>query len=629
YYHLVRSNYDALDDLASDVEEKLEVDLSPVKDFIKHYNDENLIDGKSDEDTKPSISGGIMAAIKARVSSDKMPDESIYTVNEPIDKDKLQDLSERIYGDEGKKIFFVSDQKKWDGRISVELEEYRQKFQLMQVFKNKEGQLFYKHFGEGVPNKGYNKIDTHTQSFYVYKFVSDDKQYLMLSREKLNPMRCEVSGMLYKVNDAKQVGDQARLPTNQDIIFVNKVEPAIKTMDSQVLLNMAKEIDISHNWLADKMFGIWRHPEWFEKLLIAVKSTSDEFGYPSHIIWFGPPGTGKSKLLTAIKKSFGEQHTVFSGTRSTIKGLTPSFKNSPPSEGYLLKTQRVATVDELFNLLSNVENKEDLFRNLLDILEHETRTFGSGNGSIRGKMEATMIAAGNPSYGFDTVVEAARELDSAFLSRNILYDMTDRHIDYIENREALVKKKKAQGEKLYPEMDEQLISIFDTLCEEIRIPLDYDKLSETKEDVGKIVPSGKDIQDVYRARALHHIENLTAGIAKINSLIEKRGEFKIVEKDYKEAKTIFEMVISSWRDGVSLENLSLPTRVMYLKPKTREVYDVIDYERQMAEDELVEKFDEPINYELGRLKSYDLVKEIEIKGKTMLAPYWHDGKDYS
>jgi len=595
YTNLQNSNYDkALQELNT-----LESDrgwvLQEEKQFLKDIKDPGEVEtvGKGKIETKLPKREKL---ILQKQVSDTEQDDLLLRTDKSVGTEQVFNVCESFYRDTAKSVFVISNQQEWDGRISVELSDTKEKYELLKVYTDKDDGLYFKHFGQKNPNKGYNQVTDLNKSFYEYKFVADDKEYLALSTERLDTVRCNVKGMKVSLNDYKTVGEESKIAVNQDIIFVHSVDPAIETLNEQQLDTYRDGLD--HDDLITSLLGGWRQPEWFEKLMVADLMVNDENDYPSHFIWLSKPGTGKSKAIESLLRSLDEhQKEPFTGSGSTVKGLVPSFKDSPPDEGYLLQTQRIAAVDEKMDLLSNSVkqggNSNDVFRPLLNLLTHDPRKFESGNGSIKGQMMSTMWATGNfNAYGIQNMKQLANKVDTAYLSRCIIYSQTESHVDFINRKKAEVKQKMQEKglseDDLFPERDDEFISMLDTMREEKYAQIDFLQCRDIHDELMEKVPGY--MREVFRQRGAHHIENITLGITKYHYLVEDRESLEAKDKDYRTAKKLFELIISGWMD-VDTEKLSVEARKEALTPPQRRVLNVINDTPGIEKKDLFEKVD--------------------------------------
>lgn len=608
YKHVKDENFSKIEDMTLELEDDYDFSLKEIRSFTEMVKREDLIEATEQKQSTAKLSDGLSQAIKMQVKN-MDSNEMIVRTDEEVRVSDLFRIQEQLYTEYEKLAFVISNQNEWQGRISVELSGTKEKLQLLRVYRSEDGFKF-RHLGESQSQYKGMKIDAeHTHGFYIYKFVSEDNEYLLFSTEPLDPMTCKVKGMHLKLSDYKQIGENTGLPVDRDIIFAHSVEPAIRSLEEEEVEELAPKVD--HDWLAYNLLGDWRHPEWFEKLLIAMLSVNEENGFPSGMLWMAETGTGKSKVLESIARAFREKQGVHTGTASTIKGLTPSFADSPPDEGFLLKTTRVGCVDEVFNLLSGAAqgngNKKDAFRPLLDLIEHNDRTYSSGNGSIRGKMEGCMIGAGNDSYGISSISEAADTLDEAFLGRFLLYEQTDSHIDFIEDRKYEIDTSEAESAPGDPEF----ISLMDHLRSDAPVSVDRHKVRDIKKEVEPSVPSSFDA--IYRSRYDHHIKNLVAGHAKYRSLVSGSLDFEAKEEDYRFAHETLEILVNSWVDKANLESMSLQARPYYLPNDQRKVFEIIRTHYPIERMELQDRAATEVGFQLSKLMNLDLVEEIDEK----------------
>jgi len=617
------------------IEDKYGMDLTDEREFLEEIRNPDELESVDDPEIETKASERSKHLITKQIK-DADGKELLRRTNKKIGIQQLFNLQEGIYRDTNKKAFIISNQREFEGRVSVELSNTKKKFGLMTVYEGKEGDgLRFQHFGQPNPNKGLKKIDEFNHGFYQYKFVADDNEYLALSTEKLDTVRCKLRGTHVSINDYKTVGESRKLPVNQDIIFVHSVDPAIEVMSDSELENYRD--GLTHDDLAESLLGGWRQPEWFEKLSIADVFVNDENGFPSHIIRTGPPGTGKSKWVESGVLALDEpQKEPFTGSGSTVKGLVPSFKESPPEEGYLLKTQRVAGVDEKMDLLSNTvqqnnERQQDVFRPLLNLLTHDTRNFESGNGSIKGEMGSVMWAAGNmDAYGIQDMKDLAEKIDDAYLSRCIVYNETDSHIAWIDDRKAEVKQKlQDKGlteDDLFPNQDDDFVSLVDTMREKCHAKTDFKKIQEIRKELYDLVPGY--MKEKYRARYEHHMTNIVCGLVKYHYLVDDRDSLEAKDKDYEEMKSIFETIISSWGD-VNMSELSEEARKRALTPPQRKGYRAITDNPGITTKELAEEIGgDGLAGVIKTLRANDLVTAIKREDdKRILYPYWHDKID--
>jgi len=610
--------------LAEQHEQQYEIVLDQVKSFVDKLNDKNFVKSSDSKNVIESLAEGEKQALKTQVRMQPGKENLIFT-DLAIDNEERKILTEQINDEYQKRAFIISNQQEWEGRISLELSRTKERFKLTKVFATKDGETRYQHFGETAKNKGLTQIHSHTHSFYKYKFIADDKEYILLSDEKLEPQRCTVKGTSVNLADYTTLGENRKLPVDQEIIFMHSSKPAIQPLDR-------KEVDerrerVTHDYLAESIFGKFRHPEWYEKMMLAIWMVKDDNGYPSHYMEMAEAGTGTSSRLEGLAKAADEGKPPFTGTSSTIKGLVPSFSESPPDEGYLMRCERMACVDEKFNLLANTVSNgntrmEDAFRPMLDLLEHSNREFSSGNGSITGKTEATMIAGGNPAYGIKSIYEALEnnKIDEAYLSRFILYDQLQSHIDYIDERKGQFG---GNDDQYMPETDDEFLSLMDTMRMWHVEGIDHEKVDDIHKDLLEVVPSV--FRRTFKARYKHHINNMVAGMAKYHFLVDERESLAPQEEDYEDAREIMEIVVSSWSDEVDRTKLSHSARINSLNHLERQIWEVVNDEPGIEGPELIKRVEgDKLSWALSDLRKIELMTVVEDDDTKRYYPYWCD-----
>ena len=612
--------------LAEEHEQKHEIVLAEVKEFVDKLDDKDFVKSKQDDILETDLTQGKKQALMTQISAQPGRENLIYT-DEPISNPDRAMLTMDIWNQQKKAAFIISAQHEWEGRISLELSRTKERYNLTSIFVNADGEHSFQHFGDSKNNKGKTKKYEHTHSFYEYKYITDDdKELRLLSDEPLEPMRCRVKGTVVDIMDYKNVGENAKIMGGEEIVFVHSVEPAIEPMNEKQLNAYRENVD--HDFLAEKLFGEFRHPQWYEEMMQAVMFVKDDNGYPSHLMVMAEAGTGKSVQLESLTKSMDEGRPPFTGSSSTIKGLVPSFSESPPDEGFLMRCDRIAAVDEKFNLLANtVQNgntrMQDAFRPMLDLLEHSSREFSSGNGSITGKTEATMIAMGNPAYGLKSIYDAIEKdkIDEAYLSRFLMYDQLESHIEYINERKSLVSG--GADQTSMPEVDDEFVSLIDTMRMKHVTDFDRERIKNIHEELAEMVPNV--FLTTFKARYQHHLINLLAGITKSRYITENRDNLIPENEDYMKAKEIMEILISSWDEGVDKTKMSYSARINSLRGDAREVYQIINDQPGITGKELfnrAEEFSDSLSWIRKDLRELELIEVIESDGDTLYHPYW-------
>ena len=605
------------------------LNLVDVMRFAENANDGDLVQTSDQKKVTQTLTEGKKQALKVQIGAQDGKENLVYT-DEAMSNEDRRELTEEVWREQEKAAFIISKQHSFQGRIALRLSRTKERFNLTNVFAEKgdNPDTIVKHFAESASKtKGLAEILKHTHAFYQYKFISeDDEEYIVLSDQKLEPQRCTVHGTKINIGDYKTMGENRKMAVDQEIIFMHSAEPAIKPLSDEDLREYQEEI--THDHLARKVFGDFQHPEWYERMMLAVLFVKDDNGYPSHVMQKAQPGTAKSTILEGLCIATDENNKPFTGTSSTIKGLVPSFSENPPDEGYLMRCNRVAAVDEKFNLLSNTIQKgnsrmKDAFRPMLDLLEHSSREFSSGNGSISGKTEATMFAMGNPSYGIKTIHDAIEndKIDEAYLSRFLLYEMLDSHIDYINQRKGDFAS--GNDQEYMPETDDRFVSLLDTMRMKHVSGIDHDRVSKKHDQLLELVPNV--FRNTFKARYQHHLLNLVCGVTKINYLVDDREVLEPGEKDYEQAFEIMETLISSWGE-IDMTEISYKSRVNALNHSQRKKWQEIQDDPGLSAKTLVDRVEtDNLARDMTQLRRMNLVEITEDEeGVKHYHPWWTD-----
>jgi uncharacterized protein YozE (UPF0346 family) len=314
--------------------------------------------------------------------------------------------------------------------------------------------------------------------------------------------------------------------------------------------------------------------------------------------------------------------------------LIPSFRESPPDVGFLCRADRVALIDEFFTFIGNDEAKSgpktdggNYFGEMKDILEHEEKSAVSGNGRTSVKMSAIAIAVTNPLeyHNLIDVISVAEKVDRAFLSRFLIYQMNEQHINFInENKQVIAD---VGEEESYPKVDYDFVSLFDYI-NTVRVKgLNLKKINEIFKSHKEGIPSK--LVEVYNARYEHHLTNLVVGCCKYRYIVGEKDSLVIDNNDYVVADEIFSMLLASWAKSnittmpfnVRLNSIPINARVIY------ELINTLDGKRILISDvpSLVNYCSLTANV-ITTLISYlyevGLLKVIQLNDGTYYAPYW-------
>ncbi|MHA1868069.1 MAG: hypothetical protein ACTSXD_08370 [Candidatus Heimdallarchaeaceae archaeon] len=544
----------------------------------------------------------------------------------PLNIDELNMLNEHVWKaiydseDELNIPFFITPSHKIDGVIAAQINQTKKVISVGSG-RVKNGIPVVRYMWDEVPRKGYHNIQNKI-GFYVYEFFGDDqKRYVLLSPEALKTERGTAKGILFGLSDNLKVGDSTAVKSGVDIMIIHSFDKEINNISKSAFKDITK--DWNYEYVGKKLFGKYRQIKWFEKMLVSLLVAYDIDGFPPHLGVIGPAGTGKSEMLECLQIHYNESNGIFSGD-GTIKGLVPSFHGAIPDPGHFVLSNRLCMCDEFLNILKatngeNINSIQTKLQSMNDMLCHHERVIRTGKGSILVHPTAQFIFSTNPLPRFaSNIVELSDKISIPFLSRILIYQQTDEHVNYILQAKKSVRHFKKESAR--PKKWNDFVSVADYL-KGIKLEVDCDKVYNLYEKYLDYVP--EQLQEVYKGRYDHHLFSLVDGIGKINSIYEKREKLCILDSDYEEAEKIWAIIISSWYPGKQLiKNLPLKAREGYLKPHSYEIYCKICAQPGMEKREIREIFEGAsgsFEYYLSNLIDSELAVIIEDR----YYPYWH------
>lgn len=516
------------------------------------------------------------------------------------------------FPDKRKMLYFISNEKKIKGRVVSKVFKSKKDISLCQL-NEIDGELTVTFFGEPIPS--FRHKEAMKLSFYIYRFESEDQRnYILLSEKELDIQNSEIQGMEVEFSDATKISDQTKLKTQLPVFFVSKQKPEIFDITEKQFKDATQFWD--EETLPNLVFGGYRHPKKFEKLILAWLFSAKLNNYPLHLGILAKAGTGKSYLLNSLQQLFNER--VIEG--GTLKGLIPNFGGSAPDEGSICKSRRLALIDEFFSLLRRAKRTGEVdggTDTLTGILEHQVRNQSSGKGedfsiTVNPTAKCVFISNTKAFYGLETMPDICRNLNNPFLSRVFWLIQDEEHVDYInKNKTRITMKEASAGKKLYPEYNPMLIQIFDYLNKKT---IDFGQFSEQIKQIFDFymnkIPS--ECQEIYQARYEHHIFLLFDGLVKINSIMEKREAIKPTQKDVDELEIIFSTAILSWTGEMQTQYMTWQQKLNTLTRNQNKLYDQIRA-RSLFYELKDFTFEPTITFDMDKLLTMGLVRQYNGK----------------
>jgi len=519
--------------------------------------------------------------------------EGIMGIHLAYNYSQLKRLTNGVYKKTGLLKFYISREKTIYGKIIAEIYEHAQKIPIASLVESKQlqketGEPLKKYvalFGDKINKSKYNLIKEIEMPFFVYRFITEHNQDLIL----LSTKQCEIgdyiiTGVTTQCDDLKSLTESAKLPTKLPYMFAQTIKNRIIKFQNHDEFRAR----ISH--LAVSKKNIWnfpftikiknkneqfvlKHPTWFKWVMWAwtLHKPKGLFNnYPLHLLIIGPQHSGKSLLLNGAHARSKESRSIFSGSSSTLKHLVPSFKYNPARLGYLAESNRFSYCDEFLRCLVNTKTtkegsqREEGVAIMNDLLEHQKREAGSGVSRVNVNMTSRIIATTNPIKNVKCVEDLINLLDASFLSRWMIYYQTNNHVRLVRD-----SKDSDLNTLNYTISNSDWIGIIDYL-HTFDATYDLNKVGEIKESVMPIL--SETLKKHYDARHMHHIECLMDGIIKARCLFERDMSFNAKAKDYEILDEVWKKLIGSWIDSTKIKSLPIDQRIFYLPENCQWLY---------------------------------------------------------
>lgn len=467
---------------------------------------------------------------------------------------RSREKTRQVYQEKGKLNFYVGNSDKREGKIQLKLTDLRKRIVLVEVYSldsetSEDPVLNIRFVGQSRPlNKKFRLLEDLTIGFYIYSFISRGEQYLLLSQEDLHTGNCTVEGMIIDAKLDLAVLDEFKLSSKIPLYFPSSIHHKPRQFDKwEDFINHLKQSNGNYEKLMDYIGyhqtdnKIYRQHPLAELFDMAWLLSTPIDGYSPGRIRIGEPSTGKTKWVHAIHQKYNENQPIVDGSSSTIKGLVPSFKSSPPSTGAFLNSCRLVVVDEFFRMLTNSPDEEarrQILGKLNSLLDRVDICFTSGSGFVRGKMSGKFYATTNPVYGTHSLPKLLYWLDQAFLSRCIPEYLSSDIVEWVKshNHERRGKPEWMPSYEWGEVVDcaEANQSMFDENIVRVLVRRMGDT---TQEDL---------IRSFLRMRMDHHACCLLDGIVKVRCLKELSSVLVAGEADYRSLVCLLGYLGDNW-----------------------------------------------------------------------------------
>ncbi|MFZ5985523.1 MAG: hypothetical protein ACOYWZ_00135 [Bacillota bacterium] len=601
------------------IEREKGISLSNVKDYFLVISAEVV-----SEEEKETVVEGEELLVRAFLEKMNFGKKQMIKLDKQISYETCKKLMRKIMRmkyDEGNNIekandivypFVISENHESKGNVLFKKTPYPENITLISV-RLTDDDIIPKFIGELNFREILQSPYFYAESFFLYQYETDGKTKMLLSKNEIRSGRISLKGMEIYITDCIRTGTSASVPAKSSIIIATEITPELRVIQTEKeCMDVIEEKQLDHEKLAQALLGNLRHPKKFEKLLLTWLFHYPVSGYPFHIFWIAEPGTGKSFALDSIiKYAMKEPQGVAAVDMSTMKSLVPSYGQTNFEMGYMLRCQRVGGIDELFKKMK-IEH-EDATGWFPSILECKERIVGSGKHSgIIVKPTARFIIATNPKYKLGNIYEMHEKLDHAFLSRLLFYRQTRQHIQFVKENQPIIRS--MSEKQWFPKGENWLIEITDYL-HSYHLPCSF-PLQRIIEKYKALLP-WEISEHIYEPRIDHHLACIIDGVAKYNSIIEKREKLCVTEKDMSDAEELLGMCIVSMleNDEESVAKLSHADRIHFLSLSQLKLYDKIKAAPGLIVSELECELSEPVKQNLVVLEEFLLIKKEENNGQ--------------
>jgi len=424
--------------------------------------------------------------------------------------------------------------------------------------------------------------------FWVYRVISEKKEYYILSEKELPLQACSLRGMLVEMRDFTDINKNMKIKSLSRVFFLKSFERIVKILKPEDIVKFTKERnitkDIWNGYLGYHELGTTNvFPENVNLLRSAQLLSSKVDGYPLHVWVMGPAGTRKSMgYIETIAYKFSEESEIIEGSNSRIKGLSPSFKEKPANIGYLARCERMGWVDEIGKMVEFECNKHQMgVTNVLGelnfLLDHKKRTVGSGNDNdCVVQTNSKFLFVSNPVKGKDNIYRHVGIIDPTTMSRMIWWVQGNDEQEFVLGSQGVLRESPPRhtqpphkrltfllpldsssacvgvgGNPFEVISRDEFLTIFDT-CNSFLINSDSDKVGDI---TNLITQLAKDpMKGVWRPRGLHHVKLLLDGIVKYRCLfIDYDETFEVKEEDYKIVSDLLIEMVRNWDTDLSLK----------------------------------------------------------------------------
>ncbi len=542
-------------------------------EFMKHLYKKGMKTISCSNETFDSIKPKDRERLMMEIMAHK--NEPVIKVSNTYHFRHIKEIIKDLYEEYSVKAFVISKSHSLDGRVNFKKFDAPKRIPLVMEHVNYATEKKYLSF---IGDPSTKKVPENQTSLklYFHEFECDGEKYDLLSEKPIKPQDCIVEGMVINMTNDLKLGESMRLNETRKVILSHTIKLSQKDLSLDEVRELSK--DWTRESLSKDMFGLYRHPKIFESFILAYLFGGKNDDYPTHLIFKGPNGSGKTKLLESLSIQIPNQKPgrFIDGANSTVKGLMPSFSTSKTDPGLFVKASRICYVDEFFKVLGRVgfnngqKNSQGL-ESFTTMLEHKPALVASGNTEPTEYLaSAKAMFVTNPERNLIDLPEIISVIGEPTMARFMFYEQTQEHVDFVETHIPDVMNVKK--EDALPKRNPNIVNIFDYFYNtEVVVP--YDKLVVIRNDLKTLIAD--ELQGMFRNRYYHHIACIIDGVSNTRWLCNEKSSLEYDDKDFEEAHAILHYIISSWRGNFDLMKLDVKKRVSFLSVEETDLFELV------------------------------------------------------
>ncbi len=419
--------------------------------------------------------------------------------------------------------------------------------------------------------------------FWVYRVNDHGKEHYLFSEKELSKEHSEFYGTRIHLDDLSDLSNTLKIKKVTSLFICKSQNPSIKVIGKDEMIELAKEVGWDKEKFMKFLFvhpsgRIFDYPEDFKILRAAQLLSSKYEDYPLHLFKMGPVGTGKTTEMEVLDGKFEEEQGILESANSTLKVLVPSFKEKPANLGYICNCNRVALIDELMKMVEQALSKahdntrvSNYFGQMNMLLEHKERMVGSGNdNSTKIKATSKINVTTNNISNKNTIGGHIGLIDATTLSRFLIWvqDYEETEMIYCskgsktirthqETSARTITREQRVGRDTYSAFgvcgdNDSFLTIYDS-CQQFLVDFDEERCEGLFRMVVNLIKGP--MQQVWKARGLHHTILLLDGLVKFRCLFEdKNPSFTPEDKDYEALERILRHMVTSWDTNFDLNS---------------------------------------------------------------------------